>query len=638
MLQWLNGDAGLAVQLLVSVLKVPSYELPLAENCCRMLADLTTPGAYFASDSAQITEHGMQAYLDRVDSLRRVLVTLDALQIAGKSLAREPQRVLAAASKATSSPQSAAQRLAPAYLRGLTHLARSIHMLYTFAADDQSASGAASGTVGFRQHLFVTSGLAQHLLIPHIQAVTQLWKTGCSDGKALSPALVSPLFVRALSLCLRLLALVTFGFSPQQCAEIGAVAALPPFVEALMAVGGVSSGSLPRRAAAMLVALVGTAMVNTDALNTTSHTPAKPAPTSGPQPIPSAGAAALSPSHATSSQCAAQLREGFTEALLSLRTSQACLRRELLSTGWVPLARGNGTHGALLALCAHTLRDASSSARSSVQPETPETPGTQAMSPSSPGVQARELGSLRVAGLKPVQVPGHAPPSTPTEAVQATQSAAAKAAARDAERRVREAVSAGVDVSRHGVQSRALGGTGTGHGASRVHSSAGLNAPLSALAGPQSSAPLGSAADAVLGAGDGEVPVQFTCALTGNILRQAVVADVDVQGALAAHSASEDLTAMRKSKQLQEAVRDRGGVIRYERSAIHEWLATQGSVDPLTGLELSTAQLRDDPDISAEITTWQLTRALQGAGLDMGGGKEAEDGEADFEGDTLYDF
>jgi hypothetical protein len=124
-------------------------------------------------------------------------------------------------------------------------------------------------------------------------------------------------------------------------------------------------------------------------------------------------------------------------------------------------------------------------------------------------------------------------------------------------------------------------------------------------------------------------------------MRCPVVARVDLTPFTgAADKGVADLSTMRRREKVQQALQRAGGVLRYEEEAIQGWLAQRGSVDPVTGGELTRDMLQPDAALQGRILQWQVasSMAAQAASAPSALHQDSKEAEEDFDGDALYDF
>lgn len=701
-LAWLNGDVELAMQLLLGVLKVTAYEVQLCANCIAIMLDFATPSAYFSGagfagggDGSQ-AQHSVQDFLRHVDKLQRIVMNMGGVAVITACLARHLQVAERATLQNMGAPASSEKPVAilPApYLRGAIHFMRFVHLLYTYAGShaaseeqQQAAGGQSSSTVGFRQHILVTTQMAQALLIPHLRVSGLLWRFAAARGP-LPAALLGGSFVRAASLVMRTLAMVSFR-SVASSLPIMRTNPCTAFLDGLQAVThstGSAPAQLPQAAADTMFALLCCVQVNWDALaphpphpdanpalQQLAHQPAAAAASSGPQPIKpaqSSGPQAISSKSAASATplsdwpvtckpgtLAAQLKRAFQAD----DARRQALLHTLTAPSWMPLSRDHYSYDLLLSMAtnaeaadttsqpAASQRGASEAARATEKPQAAARVPAALKTVGITWNASTNRGSRSAAAsLGPLRTPAGSSSGTPVHSGSVTgaargdltgaSAAAARHAARERERQQREAAAAGIDLSKHQVQSSAAGSGGS-------YSTQALPGPASV--GGRPSMPLqrtrearqpGTEAPSSADTG-GEVPSEFLCALTGSIMRSPVVAQVDLSPFTGKEARGvADLSIMRRREKVQHALQRSNGVVRYEEESIRGWLQQRGSVDPLTGGELTPGMLKQDTHMQQRILEWQVASSMASQATDSAQ-SDSKDGQEDFDGDALYDF
>mgnify|MGYP005992724173 CR=1 FL=1 len=692
-LSWLNGDVELAMQLLLGVLKVKAYEVQLCANCVAIMLDFATPSAYFSSAASagsdgSTAQHSVQDFLRHADKLQRIIMSIGGVRVITECLARHLHAAERATLEGLGRPRGEAQPAAilPApYLRGTIHFMRFVHLLYTYAGSHVTSGEQSSATVGFRQHILVTTDMAQALLIPHLRVSGLLWRFAATRG-VVPPALLGGPFVRAASLVMRTLAMVSFR-AVAASVPLMRVNPCTAFLDGLQAVthgGDDAQQRLPPAAANTMFALLCAVQVNWDALAPhppdaganealvelatrrtaprTANSGPQPIKTanSGPQPIGSRASAGLSPLDDWPVTCKpAALTGQLQRALGGDEARRQAVLHTLTAPSWMPLSRDHFSYDVLVGMAAglevgqETPVAAAASAAGGVasepQPSTERLPAALKTVGITWNPSTNPSSKSAVASLAPLRTPPsacsdeHGMTAAGSQgSVSGTSAAAARHAARERERKQREAVAAGIDLSKHQVQSSVASRSHVRHtaggGVRDLSGPTGLQGPtVPAAQKPESHT--SAAIPHVAGlAVDSEPRPEFLCALTGSVMRIPVVAQVDLSAFLDKEAKGiADLSVMRRREKVQRALQRSGGVVRYEEEAILGWLAQRGSVDPLTGGELTPDKLHRDTDMQQCILEWQVASSMASQAADSGH-SDSKAGEEDFDGDALYDF
>eukprot|EP00164_Ancoracysta_twista_P008157 GFYU01011718.1.p1 GENE.GFYU01011718.1~~GFYU01011718.1.p1 ORF type:complete len:254 (-),score=49.41 GFYU01011718.1:440-1201(-) len=85
LMDFVNGNLKLGMDLIVSVLRVPSYEDEVKLNTCHLLLGFTRPDTYFAPGD-DITPHGTADFTRRVDEISKFCVAKNVIEALTSSL------------------------------------------------------------------------------------------------------------------------------------------------------------------------------------------------------------------------------------------------------------------------------------------------------------------------------------------------------------------------------------------------------------------------------------------------------------------------------------------------------------------------------------------------------------------------
>eukprot|EP01062_Namystynia_karyoxenos_P069079 TRINITY_DN6441_c0_g1_i1.p1 TRINITY_DN6441_c0_g1~~TRINITY_DN6441_c0_g1_i1.p1 ORF type:complete len:700 (+),score=233.92 TRINITY_DN6441_c0_g1_i1:35-2134(+) len=175
LLEFADGSMSFAVEILLGMFKVPSYEPEITANCCSALCDLSHPAtAITISPGEAVAEHSFREFRERVDSLVTCVMRNNVAAQATTALLR----LLRPAATAEGGPRPLG---APEHSAVLA-LCRMIQNLYTFASVGGSS-------VALRQSILVSTELAANA-IPMYLATCLAQMDKCmalAEGRVLHP-------------------------------------------------------------------------------------------------------------------------------------------------------------------------------------------------------------------------------------------------------------------------------------------------------------------------------------------------------------------------------------------------------------------------------------------------------------------